>query len=535
VPDLLVLAPIVTCDPARPRAEAAVVRSGAFVRVGSRAECAREAGPGTVRLEAGGATPGFGDAHGHVALLGRWMSEVRCSGAASAAECGARAAERARQVPPGTWIRGNGWDQTRWPEGRFPTAAALTAAVPRHPVALSRVDAHALWVNEAALAAADIDARTPDPPGGRILRDESGHPSGVLLDAAQDLVLERIPPPGPRELEAALLRGLDEIVRRGITSVHDAGVPDEVLAIYRRLAAEDRLPVRVCAMLEGERPVEELGDLIRRAGARPPPGGSLDARLSVRAVKLFADGALGSRGAALHEDYADDPGNRGLLLSDPETLAARVAAVCAAGFQPAVHAIGDRAVTVVLDALDAAAARGIDVAALRPRIEHLQIVLQRHLPRLVRLGVVASVQPLHLAADGAWVPARLGEGTERLRGAYAYVTLRDAGVPLAFGSDFPVVDPDPLGGLAAAETRTAAEGLALSPEERLSRAESLAAFTTGAAYAAFAEGRRGMVREGMDADLTLFDGDVGACDASELCALKATHTIVGGRVEQGKA
>jgi predicted amidohydrolase YtcJ len=530
VPDLLVVAPIVTCDPARPRAEAALVRGGIFVRVGTRAECERDAGRGALRIEAGGAVPGLADAHGHVALLGRWRGEVACAGAASADACAARAAERARGVPPGTWIRGNGWDQNRWPGGRFPTADALTRAVPRHPAALSRVDAHAIWVNAAALAAAGIDARTPDPAGGRILRDERGQPSGVLLDAAQDLVLDRIPPPGPRELEEALLRGLGELVRRGITSVHDAGVPEDVLAVYRRLAAEERLPVRVYAMLDGERPVAEITDAIARA--RPPPAAFGADRLTVRTVKLFADGALGSRGAALHEEYADEPGNRGLLLTAPESLAARVAAVCAAGFQPAVHAIGDRALTVVLDARDAAA-RGADVRALRPRIEHLQIVLSRHLPRLVRLGAVASVQPLHLAADAAWAPARLGAGTERLRGAYAFRTLREAGVPLAFGSDFPVVDPEPLAGLAAAESRSSPDGPVLSPEERLGRAEALAAFTAGAAYAAFAERRRGMVREGMDADLTLLDGDVGAGTVDELRALAVTHTIVGGRVEHG--
>jgi predicted amidohydrolase YtcJ len=543
VPDLLVVAPVVTCDPARPRAEAALVRGGVFVRVGSRRECERDAGRGALRIEAGGAVPGLADAHGHVALLGRWRGEVACAGAGSADACAARAAERAREVPPGTWIRGNGWDQNRWSGGRFPTADALTRAVPRHPAALPRVDAHAIWVNAAALAAAGIDARTPDPAGGRILRDERGQPSGVLLDAAQDLVLDRIPPPGPRELEEALLRGLGELVRRGITSVHDAGVPEDVLAVYRRLAAEDRLPLRGYAMLDGERPAAEIADAIARAreweqarrgraGARPPPGALGADRLTVRAVKLFADGALGSRGAALHEDYADEPGNRGLLLTAPESLAARVAAVCAAGFQPAVHAIGDRALTVVLDALDAASG-GADICALRPRIEHLQIVLPRHLPRLVRLGAVASVQPLHLAADAAWAPARLGAGTERLRGAYAFRTLRDAGVPLAFGSDFPVVDPEPLAGLAAAESRASLDGPVLSSEERLGRAEALAAFTTGAAYAAFAERRRGMVREGMDADLTLLDGDVGAGTVDELRALAVTHTIVGGRVEHG--
>jgi len=525
VPDLLVVAPIVTCDPARPRAEAALARDGVFLRVGSRADCERSAGPRAVRVEAGGGVPGLADAHGHVALLGRWRLEVSCAGAGGEEECARRAAERARTAPAGTWIRGSGWDQNCWPGARFPSAVTLTRALPRHPAALSRVDGHALWVNDAALAAAAIDARTPDPPGGRILRDRDGVPAGVLLDAAQDLVLARIPPPGPEALADAVLRGLRELVRLGITSVHDAGVPEDVLAIYRRLAAEDRLPLRVHAMIEGDRPMRELRDAMARARAMADGG-----RLSVGTVKLFADGALGSRGAALHEDYADDPGNRGLLLVAPETLAARVDAVVAARLQPAIHAIGDRAVTVVLDALDAAA-RHADVAGVRPRVEHLQIVLPRHLPRLVRLGAVASMQPVHVADDAAWVPARLGAGTERLRGAYAWRTLLSAGVPLAFGSDFPVGDPDPRAGIAAAETRAPPGGSPFSPEERLGREEALAAFTRGAAYAASVEGRRGMVREGMDADLTLFAADVGACSAEDLSRVAVTHAIVGGRLE----
>ena len=403
MPDLLVVAPIVTCDPARPRAEAALARDGVFLRVGSRADCERSAGPRAVRVEAGGGVPGLADAHGHVALLGRWRLEVSCAGAGGEEECARRAAERARTAPAGTWIRGSGWDQNCWPGARFPSAVTLTRALPRHPAALSRVDGHALWVNAAALAAAAIDARTPDPPGGRILRDRDGVPAGVLLDAAQDLVLARIPPPGPEALADAVLRGLRELVRLGITSVHDAGVPEDVLAIYRRLAAEDRLPLRVHAMIEGDRPMRELRDAMARARAMADGG-----RLSVGTVKLFADGALGSRGAALHEDYADDPGNRGLLLVAPETLAARVDAVVAARLQPAIHAIGDRAVTVVLDALDAAA-RHADVAGVRPRVEHLQIVLPRHLPRLVRLGAVASMQPVHVA------DAPLGRRTARVR------------------------------------------------------------------------------------------------------------------------
>jgi hypothetical protein len=278
-------------------------------------------------------------------------------------------------------------------------------------------------------------------------------------------------------------------------------------------------------MLDGSGPLPALRETMAEARAAPPRE-----RLGVRAVKLFADGALGSRGAALHEDYADDPGNRGLLLLEPGELAERIASIAGAGLQPAVHAIGDRAVSTVLDALERAA-RSCDVRASRARIEHLQVVLPAHLPRLGRLGAVASMQPVHAASDGPWLAARLGEGTARLRGAFAWRTLAAAGIPLAFGSDFPVEDPDPRAGLAAAELRAWPGARPFRPEESLDRAAALAAFTRGAAYACFAEGRRGMVREGMDADLTVFAEDVATCGAERLRAVPVTRTIVGGRVE----
>jgi predicted amidohydrolase YtcJ len=526
VPDLLVVAPVTTCDPARPRAEAVLVREGRFARVGSRRACEDEARPGAQRIEAGGAVAGLADAHGHVALFGRWRAEVRLRDAPGEEACVSRVAERARTAARGAWIRGSGWDQNRWPGRAFPTEAALSREVPDHPAALSRVDGHALWVNAAALAVAGIDARTPDPPGGRILRGEDGRPAGVLLDAAQELVLARIPPPGPAELEAAVVVALGALARLGLTSVHDAGVPPEALRVLRRLAAEDRLPLRVEAMLDGGLPLGELREAMAEVRAAPELG-----RLSVRAVKLFADGALGSRGAALHEGYADEPGNRGLLLLDPGELGERVTAIAAAGLQPAIHAIGDRAVEVALDALEAARAAG--TPARRPRLEHLEVLLPRHLPRLAALGAVASVQPAQVASDGPWLAARLGAGTERLRGAFAFRTLAAAGVPLALGSDFPVEDPDPRAGIAAAETRAAPGAPPFRPEEALDRAAALAGFTRGAAFACFAEARRGMVREGMDADLTLFAEDVGRCGAEELRGVPITHAVVAGRLEHG--
>jgi predicted amidohydrolase YtcJ len=475
---------------------------------------------------AGSVVPGLVDAHGHVQGLGRARREVSCAGAASAAECARRAAERGRAAPAGSWIRGRGWDQNRWAGAAFPDEATLTRAVPDHPVFLSRVDGHAAWVNARALAAAGIGPATADPPGGRILRDAGGRPTGVLVDAAQDLALARIPAPTPAEIEDQLLSALRELASLGLTEVHDAGVPPAALDVYRRLAEADRLPIRVYAMIDGEVPLPRLEAELARWKGTVEVG-----RLTVRAVKLYADGALGSRGAALFEDYADDPGNRGLLLTQPEVLRAKVRAVAAAGFQPAVHAIGDRGVAEVLGAFEAAG----DLRRLRPRIEHLQIVRPREVARLAASGAIASMQPTHATSDAPWVAARLGAGTERYRGAYAWRTVLRAGVPLAFGSDFPIEEPDPRAGIAAAEERTPQGGPTFTPDERITRAEALDAFTRGAAFAAFAEGRRGTIREGNDADLTVFAGDVLGCGPAELRALPVTHTIVGGRVEWARA
>jgi hypothetical protein len=393
-------------------------------------------------------------------------------------------------------------------------------------VLLVRVDGHAAWANASALAAAGISADTQDPPGGKIVRDARGRPTGVLVDAAMNLVLGRIPAPSPAEIEEALRRGMEALIRLGITAAHDAGVTPEVLDVYRRLAAEDRLPLRVYAMIEGEGTVADVVERMRRWEKTPEVG-----RLTVRAVKIYADGALGSRGAALHEDYADDPGNRGLFLTAPALLREKVGAVVAAGFQPAIHAIGDRAISEAIAAIEGAGERAA-VRALRPRIEHLQILRLSDAPRLAAAGIVASMQPSHATSDARWVPSRLGAAAPRLAGAYAWRSVLRERVPLAFGSDFPIESPDVRLGLIAAETRLATGARApFLPDERLPRDEALRAFTSGAAYAAFAEGRRGMIREGYDADLTAFAGDVLAVPESALAGLPVTHAIVGGRLE----
>lgn len=517
--DLLIVGTVHTQDPTRPLAQAALVRGGKFVRVGTRDECEAAARDDLkfVEMGPGCAVPGLVDAHGHPRLHGQRLREVRLDGAGSEQECVDRVARYAQLIPKGHWIRGGGWDQNRWPARGFPDLALLSAVTPLQPVALERVDVHAIWCNEAALKAAQIDARTADPPGGRILKSAEGKPTGVLIDTAMDLVRRAIPRPTVGESEEAILRSLRAAAAAGLTCVHDAAAGPEALAAYRRLDARGALPVRVYAMIDGQG--AGLDEAMREWREQP---GEHD--LTVRAVKLFADGALGSRGAAMFEPYEDEPGNTGLWLMEPRELEERIARVAAAGFQPCVHCIGDRACAVTLQAMSRVP------PDLRPRAEHLQILRARDLPLLKRSGAIASMQPTHATSDGAWAEQRLGHGTERQRGAYAWKTVLEAGVPLAFGSDFPVEDLDPRQGLRAAVARKTASGAVWMPEQRLTRAQALHAFTAGAAWAEFAEGRRGLIREGFDADFTVFRRDVMEVHVDEIPEVHVAATVVGGNV-----
>jgi predicted amidohydrolase YtcJ len=518
MPDLLVVGTLHTMDPQRPLAQAALMRGGRFVRVGTREECEREARDDLLFIELGEgcAVPGLVDAHGHPALHGRGLEEVKLGSAKSEQECVERAARYAQLIPEGQWVRGNGWDQNAWPSRAFPERVLLDAATPRHPVVLMRVDVHALWCNERALQAAGIGTGTPDPPGGRILRRPDGTPSGVLIDTAMDLLRRAIPRPTVDIAEANILRSLRALAALGITCVHDAAAGPEALEAYRRLAKKDLLPMRVYAMIDGGADLDEQIPLALETPELP--------NLTVRSVKLFADGALGSRGAVLSEPYADDPGNTGLWLTDPRALEEQIAHIASAGLQPCVHCIGDQACSTVLQIFARLP------KALRPRAEHLQILKPRDVPLLKKSGAIASMQPTHATSDGAWAEERLGHGTDRQRGAYAWRQALEAGSVLAFGSDFPVESPDPRLGLAAAAGRKLANGTTWMPEQRITRLEALRAFTAGAAYAEFAEGRRGLIREGFDADLTVFGRDVMAVHVDEIARVPILATVVGGQV-----
>ena len=518
--------PIYTADAAHPTAEAVAVRDGRIVRVGTDADVMRLKGPATEILDLQGATlvPGLQDAHGHVVGLGSSLSNIDLRDTPSAARIAELVAERAKTTPSGHWILGFGWDQNDWPEKAWPTRDVLDRAAPNHPVLLTRIDGHASWANGRALEAAGIDAQTPDPSGGRLIRDAANAPTGILVDTAQALVERHVAEPSDAELEAQILAADRAMSSVGLTMVHDAGASSRTIAIYRRLSAAGRLNTRLYVMIDSSPTTTSewfaRGPLIDR-----------DHKVTVRAVKMFADGALGSRGAALLEPYEDEPGNRGLLVTPPERLAAITRSAVAAGFQPATHAIGDAANRQMLDIYEAVEKALPAARELRPRIEHAQILDADDIPRFASLGAIASMQPTHCTSDMPWAPVRLG-AARVAEGAYVWQKLLHAGARFAAGSDFPVERPDPLLGFYAAITRQTADGVppgGWAPAERLSRDEALRGFTLDAAYAAFAEHDLGSIETGKLADFVVLSRDIMKAPPAEIPRTSIVRTIVAGR------
>jgi predicted amidohydrolase YtcJ len=514
--------------PDAPRAEAVAIRGARITAVGSADEVRRFVGPATRVIDLHGrtVTPGLVDAHCHLHGLGESLESLSLRGLGSVAAVAEAVAKAARARAAGEWIVGRGWDQNRWTPAAFPEHAALDAAAPANPVMLERVDGHALWLNAAALRAAGIGRDTADPAGGKIVRDAAGEPTGVLVDHAMALA-ERGIPGAPAAVRARrILRAAALAVSLGLTGVHEMGIDDETIGVYRALAHEGKLPIRVNAYLAGGGRVDTLAQ--RRPDADPDG----TAMFVLRGVKLYADGALGSRGAALLAPYDDDPQNSGLVLSPPEELARAAKMAAASGFQLAVHAIGDRANRAVLDAFAAAGdGPGRD---LRFRVEHAQVVAPEDIPRFAALGVIASMQPTHATSDMPWAEARVGP--RRIRGAYAWRSILATGAHVAFGSDFPVEEVSPLLGLCAAVTRQDEQGRppgGWRPEERLTLEEALRAFTVEPAWAAFAERQRGAIAPGLVADLTVFDRAL--TPDRRLLETHADLVIVGGKVVHERA
>lgn len=503
-----------------------ILKAGKIVFVGPDAEARRQA-PGAREVSADGATvlPGLTDAHAHVESLARSLATVSLGGTSSLDEVVDRIAKGASTLPAGSWVIARGWDQNDWPVQEFPSKAALDARIPDHPVAATRIDGHAIYVNSAALRAAGIDRNTPDPPGGKILRDLRGEPTGVLVDDAGDLVTDTIPRENRAIRKQRLLAALQLIAANGLTEIHEAAVDpavlsDETIDIYKELIDAGEMPVHINFMLSRKQPT--LEEWFRR-GPLIGYGG----KLTVRSVKVYADGALGSRGAALLAPYSDDPGNTGILTTDGDNLTALSREAREHGFQIATHAIGDRGCRLVLDSYERAGVKPSD----RFRIEHLQVINLDDIPRLARDGVIASMQPTHATSDMPWAERRLG--ADRIAGAYAWRKVLKAGVHLAFGSDFPIESVNPFFGIYAAVTRQDQTGNppgGWKPEEKLTLPEAISAFTKGAAYASFEEGSRGTIEVGKNADLTIVEGDLMSSPASGLFKTKVRMTIVDGKI-----
>ncbi len=472
-------------------------------------------------IDLGGKTlvPGMIDAHGHVMGLGFQLLTLDLSDTNSLDEALKKIADYSA-ANPAKWILGGGWNQERWKLGRFPTAADLDAVVGDRPVWLERVDGHAAWANSRAMALAGIKPDAKDPSGGRIERDAKGVPNGVFVDSAKALVAKAIPAPTPRDRNAAFLAAQEYLEKLGVTATSDMGTSVDDWLTYRRMGDINLLKVRIMSYGLGVESALAVG------GQGPTPW-LYDDRLHMGGIKLFADGALGSRGAWLKADYSDAPGQRGLGFLSDDQLLNSMSRGAMDGFQIAVHAIGDRANQQVLDAIEVLSP---DFKGDRRwRIEHAQIVDPADLPRFGKLGVIASMQPTHATSDMHMAEARLGP--DRLKGAYAWHTMLANGVRLAFGSDYPVENPNPWVGWAVGFTRQDANQEPFGgwrPEEAITREQAWAAFTTGAAYAGFAETKFGRLAPGMRADFAVLDRDPLLATPTELRRVQVLQTWING-------
>lgn len=464
--------------------------------------------------------PGLTDAHAHVYSQGFLAVSLNLLGTPSVEAAVESIAEFAATRRTG-WILGRGWNQVLWPVQEFPTAADIDAVVSDRPVWLRRIDGHAAWANSRALEIAGIDADTPDPVGGKIIRDANGNATGVLVDTAMALVEKHIPDPTRSEIRETYNAAVDSLLALGITGVHDAGISKTEAEVYLSMADDGALKMRIYAMLSDTGPnLDAFDEPIRAYG---------NDHLDIASVKLYSDGALGSRGAAMIEPYDDDPENRGLPFYTQEELDAFVRKANNKGFQVGIHAIGDLGNRMALDAFERA--QDGEPSPLRNRVEHAQIIALDDIPRFSGLGVIASMQPVHATSDMNMAEDRVGP--QRIKGGYAWRRLLDSGAVLASGSDFPVELPDPFHGLYAAVKRQDRQGLPEGgwyPDQAMTRAEALHSFTLGAAFAAHQEDRLGSLEPGKWADFIVVDRDYFEIPASEIDDIRVLQTWVGGKL-----
>lgn len=499
-----------------------VVADGKVQRLLSNGEVPKIDGAVLHDMKGAFVLPGLIDAHGHVLGLGQEKIQVDLRGSPSLADALDRVRAFAKANPNDRWIVGRGWNQVLWDGREFPTAKQLDAAVGDRPAILTRIDGHAIWVNSAALKLAGIDRSTRAPEGGQIVRDAQGDATGIFVDAASALIEGHVPAASDADITRALEAAMRELAMLGITAVHDAGIDERQYRLYEQLGTNGRLPIRIYAMLADSKDA-------RAVIARGPKGRAFTDRLQMRAVKAWVDGALGSRGAALLNDYHDQPNNRGLLLYSKEELRTLTTLTARHGWQLNIHAIGDAGNRIALDVLSDGMTQE-QRNRLRPRIEHAQVISLDDLPRFAQLNVIASIQPTHATSDMNMAEDRVGR--DRIRGAYAWRRLLDAKTKLAGGSDFPVELANPFLGLHAAVTRQdrnerPPEGW--YPDQKLSREEALRLFTIDAAYAGHMEDATGSLQPGRWADFVVIDRDYFSVAANEIADINVTQTWLAGQ------
>ncbi|NUZ12456.1 amidohydrolase [Pseudoalteromonas sp. McH1-7] len=481
--------------------------------------------PNAIKFNGEGKTllPGLIDAHGHIIGLGNNLLTLDVRGSSSIAEIGKRLTAYAK-THKGAWIIGRGWDQTLWPGGQFPTAADLDKYVKDKPVMLTRVDGHAIWVNTKAMELANISSATQTPEGGEIIKLSTGQPSGIFIDKAEELVRRQVPTLSQEQVNLALDKAAEHLLSLGITSAHDAGIDHTTWQVYQARAKQRTMPLRVYAMLSASSP--KLGEMLGAGIIKDTQD-----QLSIRSVKIYADGALGSRGAALIGDYHDRKGHRGLMLENQSTLESLIVQSIRHGYSAHTHAIGDRANRIVLDAYQNVFTK-VGGRLLRNRIEHAQIVHPDDIPRFKTLDIIPSMQPVHATSDMHMAEKRLDD--KQLRGAYAWQTFLKQGSRVAAGSDFPVELANPFHGLHAAITRQDHQNLpeqGWRPAEKLTKVQALRAFTLDAAYSAFQEYKLGSLEQGKWADFILIDQDYFTVNDDVIDDIQVEQTWIAGELK----
>jgi predicted amidohydrolase YtcJ len=534
---------ILTVDDGQPRAEALAVRGDRIVALGTNEQVAPLIGPSTEVIDLGGQTaiPGFIEGHGHFMGLGQSRMVIDLMDTTSFEQIVSMVAEAANTAKPGDWIQGRGWHQEKWTsvpspnvEG-FPLHDALSKASPDHPVILEHASGHAVFANAKAMEVAGVTAKTPNPPGGEILKDKAGRPIGVFRETASDLIenplgawqAARTPEQRAADARRAIDLATEEAFSKGVTSFQDAGSNFETVALYKQLASEGRLPIRLWVM------VRDSNERLRERLAKEKVVGTADNHLTVAAIKVTADGALGSRGAWLLEPYADSPGSTGLNTTPMASIQETAAIAAETGTQLCIHAIGDRANREVLNVYEATFKANPDKRDLRWRIEHAQHLNTADIPRFGQLGVVASMQGIHATSDAPYVAARLGPA-RAAQGAYVWQALMKSGAIVSNGTDVPVERIDPIANYYATVTRKTKDGMLFYGDQKMSRGDALKSYTWNAAYAAKEETLKGSLAVGKLADITVLSKDILTIPDDEILTIKVTRTIVGGKVVYGQ-